>query len=297
MVMKVSCIKEFEYIINYCENNLCHEMSLEELAAKAGYSMFHFCRLFQLVTGYTPMEYFSKRRLSQAAMELYNTNEYIRDIGYKWGFNSHENFVRAFRKQFGVSPSQYRECRSSLNLFHRIESIENSCINDINLAPEFIGKPSFMLAGFMCPIWKDGTNKIDIPKHWNTYHADRLYGRIDVRPDHTSRLDIGITISCNDYNTNCFSYIIGIEVDDFKGINQGCTKMIVPAARYAVFRTPPASTHTFVRNIHMTWDYIYKVWFPQTGFRHTGTYEFETYCEKSRTFTEEIWIPIEERKV
>jgi Uncharacterized protein conserved in bacteria len=181
-------------------------------------------------------------------------------------------------------------------LFHRIERIENCFIQDLGLVPEFVHKPSFKLAGFACPIWKDGVNKTDIPKHWNTYHGCRLYDRIGVRTDPASRFDIGMTAGY-DFKNNRFSYIIGIEVDDFKGINEDCTSMTVPAAHYAVFGTPPADTHTFVRNIHMTWSYIYSVWFPHTGFRHTGTHEFETYCEESRTFSEEIWIPIEERKV
>lgn len=292
----MDCIENLLNVIDYCENNLNNEISLEEMAFKAGYSVFHFCRLFQLATGYAPKEYIRKRRLSQAAMELFDTNSYIRDIGYKWGFNSHENFVRAFRKQFGVSPSQYRECRSSLNLFHRIESIENCFIQDLGLTPEFVNKPSFKLAGFLCrTTWKDGANAIDAPKHWNTYHGCKLYDRIGVRTDPTSRFDIGI-ITDYDFKNSRFSYIIGIEVDDFKEINGECVKMTVPAARYAVFRTPPADTHTFVRNIHMTWGYIYNFWLPQTGFRHTGTHEFEIYCEESRTFSEEIWIPIEERK-
>lgn len=293
----MDCAENLLNVIDYCENNLDYEISLEEIAFKAGYSVFHFCRLFQLATGYAPKEYIRKRRLSQAAMELYDTGSYIRNICYKWGFNSHENFVRAFRKQFGVSPSQYRECKSSLNLFHRIERIENSFIHDLSLTPEFIDKPSFKLTGFLCPIWKDGTNNTDIPKHWNTYHGRRLYERIGVRSDPASRLDIGMTITGYDFNIDRFSYIIGIEVNDFKGINEECVKITVPAARYAVFRTPPADTRTFVRNIHMTWGYIYNIWFPQTVFKHTGTHEFETYCEESRTFSEEIWIPIEERKV
>lgn len=296
MVMLLNCIKNLKYIIDYCEDNLCHEMSIDELASKAGYSMFYFCRLFQSVTGYAPKEYMRKRRLSQAAVELYNTNAYIRDIGFKWGFNSHENFERAFRKQFGVSPSQYRKCRSSLNLFHRIERIENRFEYNLGLIPEFIDRPSFKLAGFSCrTTWKDGANKTDAPKLWNNYHGRKLYDRIGIHTDPISRYDIGMITEC-DFEKSRFTYIIGIEVDDFKKVNGECAKMIVPAAHYAVFKTPPADTHTFVKNIHMTWDFIYTFWFPQTGFKHMGTHEFETYCEESRSYSEEIWIPIIEGK-
>ena len=76
--MNMCYIKNIEHVIDYCENNLNYEISLEGLAALAGYSVFYFCRLFQSVTGCSPKEYIRKRRLSQAAMELYNTNTYFK---------------------------------------------------------------------------------------------------------------------------------------------------------------------------------------------------------------------------
>lgn len=95
-----------------------------------------------------------------------------------------------------------------------------------------------------------------------------------------------------DLSNGDFSYIIGIEVDDFEGVNDECAKITIPSAQYAVFNTPPSDAESFVRTIHMTWNYIYQTWLPQTGFEHMKTHEFETYCEESRSFSEEIWIPI-----
>jgi AraC family transcriptional regulator len=96
----------------------------------------------------------------------------------------------------------------------------------------------------------------------------------------------------NDVGNGSFSYLIGMEVDDSDQIGKECVKITIPSAHYAVFNTPPADTGTFVRNIHKTWHYIYQVWLPQTGFVHMGTHEFETYCEASYSFSEEIWIPL-----
>ncbi|MDO8685312.1 MAG: helix-turn-helix domain-containing protein [Clostridiales bacterium] len=280
-------------MINYCENKLDQEITIEELAAKAGYSVFHFCRLFQLATGWPPMEYIRKRRLSQAALELLNSNRRIGDIGFKWGFNSHENFIRAFKKQFGIAPSRYRETKSSLNLICRIVRLNPYFDEDLYLEPELIDRPSFKLAGFIChTTWQDGANRTDVPKHWNNYHADRLYDRIGRKTESENRYDIGMVMGC-DFVKRSFSYIIGLEVDDFDGINEECTRMVVPAARYVVFKTPSANTETFVWNIQKTWSYIHHVWMPCSGYRYTGTHEFETYCEASRTFSEKIWIPIE----
>lgn len=285
-------IENLERIIDYCENNLSYEISLDELATEAGYSVFYFCRLFQSVTGCSPKEYMRKRRLSQAAMDLYDSNAYVKDVGYKWGFNSHENFVRAFKKQFGVSPSLYREVKSSLNLFHKNERINTPYCEDLRLTPRFVEKPSFKVAGFTChAIWENNANEMPVPKHWNTYHACRLYEKIGKKIDPSCRYDIGMVIE-NDVNNDTFSYLIGIEVGDTDEISKDCVKITIPSAHYAVFNTPPTDTSSFVRNIHKTWQYIYQVWLPQSGFKHSGAHEFETYCEASYAFSEEIWIPL-----
>lgn len=112
------------------------------------------------------MEYIRKRRLTNAAIEIFSSSEYIKDIGYKWGFNSHENFIRAFKIQFGISPSQYRESKSSLNLFHKIENVGRRSFKEIGPTPRFIVKPSFKLAGFLCRTsFINSANSKDAPQH------------------------------------------------------------------------------------------------------------------------------------
>jgi len=277
--------------INFCEENLTGEITVEELAAQSGYSVYHFCRMFQQAVGCGPMEYLRKRRLSEAAVAIADSRDYIKDVGFDWGFNSHENFVRAFRAQFGVSPSQFRQTQSSLNLVHPVRLGERR-FEIPGPVVRFAVKPAFKLAGFACrTTFRKGANGKDAPCHWNRYHAERLYEQIGKPTDPATRWDIGILFDY-DEKTSDISYLIGIEVDDFDGVNPECTWLMIPSAQYAVFNTPPATTETFVETIHRTWGYINCVWFPQTGFSRLKTHEFETYCEMSHTYSEEIWIPI-----
>jgi AraC family transcriptional regulator len=292
MVMKMNCYEIVQNLIDYCENNLNNEITVDELAERSGYSVYHFCRLFQKAAGCGPMEYIRKRRLTNAAIEIISSKKYIKDIGYEWGFNSHENFVRAFRSQFGISPSQYREAKNSLNLFHKIEIPKKQNFETVGSAPRFTARPSFKLAGFLCRTSsRNNANTKDISRHWNKYHACRLYEKIGKETEPAARWDIGM-ITDYDFRNGDFSYIIGIEVDDFNGINEECATITIPSAHYAVFDTSPADAESFVKTVHATWEYIYQVWLPQTGFEHMKTHEFETYCEESNSFSEEIWIPI-----
>lgn len=82
--------------------------SLEVFAKRAGWSKFHLHREFRSVTGETPKQYTQRLRLERAAAALVASNKSVLAIAIAAGFRSHEVFVRAFRRHFGQSPTQYR---------------------------------------------------------------------------------------------------------------------------------------------------------------------------------------------
>jgi AraC family transcriptional regulator len=84
------------------------EMTLADVAAHVGLTPFHFQRYFQAVMGESPSAYMRRTRLDRAAMNLQMSNEPITRIAFNAGYASHEAFIRAFQRQFGVAPSQYR---------------------------------------------------------------------------------------------------------------------------------------------------------------------------------------------
>ena len=57
-------------ILKYIDDNIKETMNVEKLAAKAGFSPYHFCRVFQWEIGYSIMEYVRNRRLFYATSEL-----------------------------------------------------------------------------------------------------------------------------------------------------------------------------------------------------------------------------------
>ena len=84
-------------------------VSLHRLAARAGWSPFHFHRTFRHVTGETPKRYTQRLRLEQAAARLAAGSDPVLAIAGAAGFASHAVFTRAFRRQFGCTPIVYRE--------------------------------------------------------------------------------------------------------------------------------------------------------------------------------------------
>ncbi|MEO1129122.1 MAG: AraC family transcriptional regulator [Planctomycetota bacterium] len=93
------------------EQRLDEQVPLEELAAAAHYSMFHFHRLFRSVVGETVREHQRRLRLERAAHRLVHGDADILSIAIDAGYDSHEAFTRAFRRRFDVAPSAFRDER------------------------------------------------------------------------------------------------------------------------------------------------------------------------------------------
>jgi AraC family transcriptional regulator len=83
-------------------------VTLADLARTAGLSRYHFLRTFKRVTGITPHQWVLRNRLRQAAERLVSNREPVTDIALDVGFDDLSNFIRSFRREFGVSPSRYR---------------------------------------------------------------------------------------------------------------------------------------------------------------------------------------------
>lgn len=95
-------------LLSWLEGHLDQPLSLDNVAAKAGYSKWHLQRMFRDVTGRAIGSYIRARRLSKAAVALRLTARPILDIALQYRFDSQQTFTRAFKKQFGLTPAHYR---------------------------------------------------------------------------------------------------------------------------------------------------------------------------------------------
>jgi len=95
-------------IINYINQNLEKDISLNQIAEQFNISKYYLCRYFKKKTGFTVIEFINNSRIIKAQKLLINSNLRITDIGIKVGFNSLSHFERTFKKINGITPSQYR---------------------------------------------------------------------------------------------------------------------------------------------------------------------------------------------
>jgi AraC-like DNA-binding protein len=89
-------------------------IDLDDAAAEAGVSPFHFLRLFSRVLGVTPHQYLVRSRLRRAARLLAEDDRDVTDIAYDVGFGDLSNFIRTFHRAAGVSPLKFRQASRGL---------------------------------------------------------------------------------------------------------------------------------------------------------------------------------------
>jgi AraC-like DNA-binding protein len=83
-------------------------LDLDAVAAAAGYSRYHFVRLFRDAYGETPGQYLSRRRIERAQELLRSANLTVTEICMLVGFTSLGTFCTRFKEQVGMTPTQFR---------------------------------------------------------------------------------------------------------------------------------------------------------------------------------------------
>lgn len=98
---------------DYIESHINDSLSIEDLANVAGFSKFHFHRIFKGMMDEPLSRYVNRLKLERATHLLtYRTDMTITDIGYYFGFTDSAVFSRTFKSYYGVSPSHYRNNNS-----------------------------------------------------------------------------------------------------------------------------------------------------------------------------------------
>lgn len=102
--------KNITSVLSYINHNLENDLSIPTLAAKFYMSKYHLMRKFKAQTGYTIHQYILQKRLLLAKSMLTERSS-ITEICQNAGFNDYSSFVRAFKKEFGLSPREYLKVR------------------------------------------------------------------------------------------------------------------------------------------------------------------------------------------
>lgn len=110
-------------VFKYIDENLDSELSLNTVSEIAFFSPFHFHRIFKFITDETLNLYVTRQRVEKSASELIHKNVAVTEISFKYGFKDNSSFTRAFKKYYGVSPTEFR--KQNPNRFSKIRQIDS----------------------------------------------------------------------------------------------------------------------------------------------------------------------------
>ncbi len=92
--------------IDYIEDNLKTDITVKELSEMAGFSMFHYYRLFQIAVGLPVMQYITRRRLLNALYDMHCGKKMV-VVALDYGFETQAGFYKAFIREFGYTPTEF----------------------------------------------------------------------------------------------------------------------------------------------------------------------------------------------
>lgn len=278
----MNIIKQFNQTVQYIETVLDDEVDTDKLFLLSGYSYPMFSRLFSILTGSTLSEYIRNRRLSQAAIDLRNSNVKIIDLAMKYGYETSDSFSLAFKKFHGVTPTDVRRGApyrvvSQIQLALTIQGGRSMNIRIQN-------KEGFIVAGI-------NRNEIDAslcPKIW-----EELYSNFEH--EELANLGNGQSLGvCHDLQkADKINYMAGYAINKAEQAkSMGLDIIQINPAEYAVVELKGPVPEC----IHEGWKFIMEVFFPENGYKHSGQADFEYYFEGDMTshdYQMELWVPIE----
>lgn len=283
-------VESIQKAIQYMEEHLLEDLSVEQIAKEANSSVFHFQRTFAILTNMSIADYIRRRRLTLAAQELINTEIKVIDLSFKYGYDTPEAFTKAFRKQHGVTPSDARKKIGNLQSYNRLV-IQVNLKGAEPMKYKILEKESFQVVGikrtYNC---KNGENTQGIPLFWDEVNADGTDDLLFQLNDGEVKGVLGVCVADENFKDN--SLIDYWIATDHKGeVPENLLTMEIPAAKWVVFEVHGPMPDA----MQNTWKQIYSEWFPSNSYEHASGPELEVYSSEDASnadYYSEIWIPI-----
>jgi len=279
-------------VLDYIENNLDQDLSLDHLADIATFSRFHFHRIFRAMVGETLNQFIQRIRLEKAAAQLIlNPKKSITEVAFDCGFSGSATFARAFREMFQMSASAWRSQGR----------LQEGKIRKTNgkIGKDAIAFSSYIDSETQNPVWRsEMEDKIqirvevkDMPelqvvyvRHIGPYQGDsalfeKLFEKLMkwagprglLRFPETKILtvyhdDPGITEADKLRTSACISVPQDTPVEGDIG------KMVVPGGKFAVARFEINADE-----YGAAWDAVMGGWLPESGYQPDDRLCYELY--------------------
>ncbi|MGF9698250.1 AraC family transcriptional regulator [Paenibacillus sp. MABNR03] len=277
-------IESLQKAIQYIEEHLLENVTMEQISAQAHISPFHFQRTFALLTDVTVFEYIRRRRLTLAAHELLQSDHKIIDLAHKYGYDTPESFSKAFRRQHGIAPSEARKSSTSIKSYNRLV-IQVSLKGAEPMNYKIVEQDEFTLVGIKQAFsYVDGENLREIPKMWQEAYSSGTEDRLVELNNGAIQGLLGVCVDKTEIEDKQMEYWIGTAYEG--EVPEGLASITIPASKWSVFEVQGPMPES----IQSLWKQIVSEWFPSNPYEHAGIPELEVYPGHHQP--PQIWIPI-----
>ncbi len=305
-------ISRINRVIDYIEDNLDSELSLERLAEVAHFSRFYFHRIFKAIVGETLNQFIQRIRVEKAAVMLVtNSARSITEIALDAGFANSASFARVFKEHFSISASQWRSMPNKKRALISDDNSKNRQTFNNNR------KESDTVTGYNDPStnnyrWRIKMAKIkdikvevkEMPdfhvvyvRNIGPYAADEelfrdLYGRlmnwVIPRGLYIQDKSVFLSVYHDDPKITeegklrvsvCMTVPEDTEVDGEIG------KMVVPGGKFAV-----AHCEIKADEYDQAWDALIGEWLPSSGYQPDDRLGYEIGCNDPHEHPENMHI-------
>ena len=295
----------YHSLINLCNDHIrkhpSEDITAQVLADLCGYSLYHLSSVFRACLGCSVGRFIMEERLRLAAYRI-RAGRKITDVALDCGFDTASGFTKAFRRQFGCSPREYRDGIDKIsdkmkNMDRHLPQAEDlEGLTHGLIRPEFVKRSSLKVYGYVIPVEDD-----DINHELRQDEKAAFWSRINFKtlpsyPEGASDYAEVSTWINPDRLTGKMDYFFGYVTSDRRPAD-GFHEVTLAAGDYAIFRLSyPASGIKDILPTHVRdlWRYIFGEWLTEND---SVVFDDSRLCfEKYGAEKVEVCVPVKAKK-
>jgi len=286
-------LKELNQVINYIEEHLTDDLSLEKISQYAGVPDYHFRNIFFYLSGLTLSEYIKNRKLSEANKDLLN-GEKVTDVAFKYGYQSIDGFTRAFKKWSGFLPSDVvkKGINKSFPKLSFVITVKGGTAMEFRIE----NKPAFYFVGVSkrVPMQFEGVNNeiIKLAESITDEQKKEMHSLQNMEPYEI--VNVSYDADCNFLKEEGeLTHLIGVLTTENQ-ISVLLEKIPVPACTWAIF----PNEGPFPSTLQETMAKIYSEWLPSSDYEiiNAPTFSFTKMNDLKEAYAySEVWIPVRKK--
>lgn len=298
---KSEYLRRINTVQDFLEEHIDASFTLEQLSKIAGFSKYHFHRIFKVITGESVLQYVNRLKLERSTHLLsHRLDMSITDIAYHLGFTDSAVYSRSFKNLYHMSPSIYRKeyrknCKDPYTISRYNKGISDT--QDKELTEDLKGNVEIKTLDRMRVAYIRFTGSYSkLALEASTLIEQLFTNAISQQLLNEQTKVLSIYHDHPEFtNPEYFKTSLGITIaEDMQIDNSGdLSVMKIPAGQYLI-----GHFYIYQHQYSAAWDYMYEEWLTNSGYVPCDSFPFEVYINDASKDSEhkhlvDIYLPVQ----